>query len=82
MNGDKYTGDEYATTRELPCNTKMREGTGSIRITKEEGVVVPDSPNSIAIPVFDLYECGLDASCTDNVCTLLESEYVECRYLH
>ena len=81
-NGDEYTGEEYATTRELPCNLKMREGNGSsIRITKEEGVIASDSKNSIAVPVYDLYECGLDSNCVDNTCQLMNSEYVKCRYL-
>ena len=78
-NGDNYTGEEYATTRELPCNLKMREGDGTIRITKEEGVIAEDSKNSIAIPVYDLYECGLDSDCVDNTCQLMGSEDVKCR---
>merc|ERR1719334_2842587 len=77
-NGDEYSGEEYATTRELPCNLKMREGNGSIRITKEEGIIAPDSKNSIAVPVYDLYECGLDSNCVDNTCQLMNSEYVKC----
>ena len=78
-NGDEYTGEEYATTRELPCNLKMREGNGSIRITKEEGIITPDSKNSIAVPVYDLYECGLDSTCVGNTCQLMDNEYVKCR---
>ena len=57
----------------------MREGNGTIRITKEEGVIAEDSKNSIAIPVYDLYECGLDSDCVDNTCQLMGSEYVQCR---
>ena len=74
---DEYVGEEYETTRELPCNTLMREGNGTIRITKEEGLSDPDSPNSMVIPVYDLYECGLDAECNENICTLLDN--VQCR---
>merc|ERR1712212_536643 len=37
-----------------------------------------DSKNSIAIPVYDLYECGLDSDCVDNTCQLMGSEYVKC----
>ena len=55
----------------------IREGKGTIRITKEEGLSDPNSPNSMVIPVYDLYECGLDAECNENICTLLDN--VKCR---
>ena len=74
---DEYVGEEYETTRELPCNTMIREGKGTIRITKEEGLSDQNSPNSMVIPVYDLYECGLDAECNENICTLLDN--VKCR---
>ena len=57
----------------------MREGDGSIRITKEEGIIAPDSKKSIAVPVYDLYECGLDSICVDNTCQLMDNEDVKCR---
>ena len=59
----------------------MREGQGTIRITKEEGVSNPDTSSSFIIPVFDLYECGLDANCANNICTLLDSDDVKCRFM-
>ena len=80
-NGDEYNGELYDTTRELPCNIKMREGHGTIRITKEGGVSNPDTPVSFIIPVYDLYECGLDADCTNNICTLRNSDDVKCRFV-
>ena len=73
-------GDKYDTTRELPCNIKVRQGNGeTILIRQETWDVHPNNPDIFSIPIFDLYECGMDAKCLDNKCSLLENDDVKCR---
>ena len=77
-----YTGKEYATTRELSCNTRLRNNVDkSIRITSEEWAAHPVNPETLTVPVINLYECGMDAECVNNKCTLLQNNngVVECR---
>ena len=77
---DEYKGYEYDSTRELPCNIKIRQGNGeSIRMRSESWDVHPNNPDTFSIPIFYLYECGMDAKCLDNTCTLLLNNDVECR---
>ena len=79
-NGTVYDGKKFDTTRELPCNTKLREGGDeSIRITSEEYAAHPSKPNDFSLPVFNIYECGLDAECVNNKCSLLLNDDVKCR---
>ena len=76
-----YVGKEYATTRELPCNTRFRnDETETTRMTSEGWAAHPVNPDSFSVPVINLYECGMDAECgVDNKCTLLQNDNVKCR---
>ena len=67
---DQYHGREYATTRELHCKVPP------LRITNEEWMRHPTQPGKFSIPVFNLYECGLDAECRGDskTCQLLAGD--------
>ena len=73
-------GNKYDSTRELPCNLKARQGNGNtIHIKSESWEAHPNNQDSFSIPIFHLYECGLDAECDSNKCSLLKDVDVKCR---
>ena len=79
--GDELGANLFDSTRELPCNIKLRENSSeTVRITSESWAESPNNQYTYTVPIFHLYECGRDAECTSGrKCKLKDDDSVRCR---
>ena len=79
--GDELGANIFYSTRELPCNIKLRENSSeTVRITSESWAESPINQDTYTVPIFHLYECGRDAECTsEQKCKLKDDDSVRCR---
>ena len=79
--GDELGANLFDSTRELPCNLKLRENSSeTIRITTESWAESLINQDTYTVPIFHLYECGKDAECnSEQKCKLKDDDSVRCR---